>query len=369
MNTNKIRCPSCGTEIPLADAVSHQISEELKQKWASEKKQLLQEERARLKAELSGEVSELKDRLAEQDKRLIDARNNELKTLKLQMQLEDERQKMELEVARKIAAERRKIQEEAEEAAAQRQQLAVADRDKTISDLKAQVVTMGQQLEQRSQQHQGEVLEVELEDCLRAAFPQDEIEPIGQGKNGADILQTVRTSDGKVCGKILWETKRTRRWNEGWLQKLKQDQRTSGADFGVLLSIVLPDGMKHFEEREGLWVTSFGCATPLAAALRFALVQVTRVKSLGTDRRNKADVLYHHICSLEFRQTVETLIETFQSMQAQLEQEKTAVQRLWSKREQHLSSIAARTAELFGAMQGIVGESVLPTPQRLQLVA
>ena len=135
----------------------------------------------------------------------------------------------------------------------------------------------------------------------------------------------------------------------------------------MLLTIVLPDGVKHFAEHEGLWITSFDCAASLAGALRCALHQIARTNSLVVDRRKKADVLYQHICSLEFRQTVEPMIERFQSMQAQLEQEKAAVQRIWSKREQHLSSIKLHIAELFGGVQGIVGESALPTPAQLQL--
>ena len=367
MNTDRIICPNCKTEIPLSQAVWHQISGELKQKWANEKKQLLEEERARLKTEVSEEVADLRERLEQQDKMLAAARSNELKLLRLQSELEDKRQNLELEIARKIAAERSKVQKEAEETAAEKQQLKIADRERTISDLRAQLVTLQQRLEQQSQQHQGEVLELELEDCLRAAFPHDDIEPVSQGKNGADLLQTIKTSAGKVCGKILWETKRTKRWNSAWLEKLKNDQRAAGADFGVLLSIVLPDGMKHFAEHEGLWITSLDCATPLAQALRCALHQIARTNSLVVDRRKKAEVLYQHICSLEFRQTVEAMIQRFQSMRAQLEQEKAAIQRTWSKREQHLSSITLHIAELFGGMQGIVGESALPTPAQLQL--
>src|SRR6266545_5451587 len=181
MNTDNIICPNCKTEIPLSQAVWHQISGELKQKWASEKKHLLERERARLKSELSGEVAGLKERVKEQTKKLEAARTNELKVLKLKTELEEKRQKLELEVARKIAAERSKIQKEAEETAAEKQQLKIADREKTISDLKAQLATLQQRLEQQSQQHQGEVLERQLEDCLRAAFPHDDIEPISQG--------------------------------------------------------------------------------------------------------------------------------------------------------------------------------------------
>ncbi len=316
MNTGTITCPNCKTEIQLSQAVSQQLFEDFKQKWAIEKKQLVERERARLKAELSEEVVDLKERLEQQDNKLAAARSNELKLLRLQSELEDKRQNLDLEVARKIAADRSRIQKEAEKTAAEKQQLKIADRERTISDLQAQLAMLQQRLERQSQQHQGEVLELQLEDCLHAAFPHDDIEPVTQGKNGADILQTIKTTAGKVCGKILWETKRTKRWNSAWLEKLKNDQRAAGADFGVLLSIVLPDGMKHFAEHEGLWVTSFDCATPLAGALRCALHQIARANSLIVDRRKKADVLYQHICSLEFRQTVEAMIQRFQSMRA-----------------------------------------------------
>src|SRR6266496_5651205 len=142
MNTDMVICPNCKTEIPLSQAVSQQFSEEFKQKWAIEKKQLVEKERARLKAQLSEKVADLKERLKEQDKKLAAARSNELKVLKLQRELEEQRQGLELEVARKIAAERSIIQKEAEETAAEKQQLKVADRDRTISDLKAQLAML-----------------------------------------------------------------------------------------------------------------------------------------------------------------------------------------------------------------------------------
>ncbi len=160
MNTDTIICPNCKTEIPLSQAVSQQLSEEFKQKWATEKKQLLEMERAQLKAELSEEVAELKERLEEQKGKVAAARANELKVLRLQRELEDQRQNLELEVAQKIAAERSKIQKQAGETAAEKQQLKIADRERTISDLRAQLAMLQQRLEQQSQQHQGEVLEV-----------------------------------------------------------------------------------------------------------------------------------------------------------------------------------------------------------------
>jgi Uncharacterized protein conserved in bacteria (DUF2130) len=82
--------------------------------------------------------------------------------------------------------------------------------------------------EQGSKQTQGEALELELESLLRSRFARDLIEPVTKGEFGGDVLHRVLGATGRVCGTIIWESKRTKTWNDNWLTKLWDDRRPRG---------------------------------------------------------------------------------------------------------------------------------------------
>ena len=251
---------------------------------------------------------------------------------------------MDLEAARKIDAERQKIQNEASKRAEERYQLKLAEKEKQIQDAKKANDELKRKLEQGSQQAQGEVLELQLEELLRGAFQLDQVEAVPKGMNGADIVQKVFTRSGQHCGTIVWESKRTKSWSAGWLPKLKDDQRRLKAEIAVLVSEALPKDCTTFTNVSGIWISNPQCTIGLATALRFQLLQVAATRAAAVGAKQKSELLYEYAASTQFRHRVESVAEAFISMLRGLQEEKRATHRLWAKREKQIEQVISNTA-------------------------
>jgi hypothetical protein len=235
-----------------------------------------------------------------------------------------------------------------------------------ITDLKQELTEVKRRLEQASQQAQGEVIELELEHNLSAAFPDDKIEAIAHGKLGADIIQWVMSPNGQQCGKIVWESKNTRNWSKAWIAKLKSDQRKEKAEIAVLVSSALPKNFKsHFGQMSGVWVSDFTVAIGLATALRLNLIDVARVKMVDRNKPQNMEILYRYLMSTEFRQRVEAIVEAFVAMRNDLHNEKQAAERNWAKREKHLELVLQNVSGMVGDIQAIT--PAFPNIKRLEL--
>lgn len=215
-------------------------------------------------------------------------------------------------------------------------------------------------------QTQGEVLELDLESLLKSQFPVDEIEPVPKGIKGADIVQRVHDRGGRFCGTIIWESKHTKAWNDGWLSKLKDDQREVKAEIAVLVTETMPKGIERFSQVGGVWVTSYVLSIALASVLRTSLIDLAQLKSSLVGKSEKMEVLYNYLSGSEFRQRIEAIVESFQSMKEDLEQEKRATVKMWAKREKQIERVVTNTAGMYGDMEGIIGTS-LPHIRSLEL--
>jgi hypothetical protein len=199
-------------------------------------------------------------------------------------------------------------------------------------------------LEQGSQQTQGEVLELQIEETLKREFPGDEIKEVPKGRLGADLVQTVHSRTGEVCGTIVWELKRTKVWNNEWIQKLKNDQREIKAEIAVLISEVLPPDFKVFGLRESIWVGSFPSVIGLASLLRKSLLDLALVKSASVGKKEKMEIMWEYLTSTEFKQRMEAIIEVFTSMREDIEKEKMWFKKKWEKQEGSIRRVIDNTA-------------------------
>jgi hypothetical protein len=409
MNSFTILCPNCKSEIPLSEAVTHQVHEQLeagfKQRQAALQKSLAEREKALAKQQttidqarldldnqvaqkiaaersklsatalaeaklnLGVEMQDLRDRLAERQKQLQEAQKTELQLRNRESALQSRAEALELEVARKLNDERAKIRDQAREAASEEHGLKLAEKDKLISEMQKQISSLKQKADQGSQQLQGEVLELDLEAQLRAAFPHDLIEPVSKGVKGADILHRVRTNTGQECGSIVWEAKRTKAWSNNWPGKLKEDQRAVKAELAVMVSIVLPEGTRNFGMVDGVWVCTSCCMLALAAALRQGLVGAGMARLAETGKQGKMEDLYQYLCSTEFRQHIEGMVESFVGLERDLAKERRAMDKIWASRQKQISRALSHTALLYGSIQGIAGGNILPELKQLQLEA
>lgn len=307
---------------------------------------------------------DLRERLAEQNDRINEFKAEEKKLRKRQRELEAKAKDLELEVDRRLDAERGQIEKKVAEKIIEEHRLRDAEKDKHIEDLRTQIGELERKAQSKSQQTRGEAAELTLEGDLRSAFPLDQILQVKKGARGADLLQKVCNSASQVCGIILWESKNTARWNDSWIPKLKSDVIAARADVGVLASVALPDLVSTFGVLEGLWVTSFQCAVGLATALRVGLLETANARRAAQGQNEKAELLVGYLSSPQFRKRVEAVIECFTDLRDDLNREKQAVQQLWAKREKQIERAAFNIANMYGEMRGIVG----PTLPRIRVL-
>jgi hypothetical protein len=381
--SNSITCPKCKCEIEVAEVLAAQLrvelrgefeaekrkqEAELQAKWDAERKQLSAEAERKAAARVAVDVQDMQSQLAEAKAPLKTSQQTELELRKQRQALEAEKEAFELTLNRTLDEERSKIKDKAKQEAVEERRLKDAEKDKLISDLGTQVEDLKRKLEQGSQQTQGEVLEIQIETVLQRQFPHDTITPVPKGVHGGDALQTVHDANGGDCGSILWESKRTKSWSDGWLPKLRNDQRTAKAQFAILVSMEMPKGTSTFNCIDNVWVTSWPCAIGLAIALRSGLIELAAAKRSLDGKQDKMELLYNYLSGPEFRHRVEGIVEAFVTLRNDLEAEKRALQRIWAKREKQLDQAVTNTVGMYGDLGGIIGGS-LPRIESLELPA
>lgn len=406
MQDQTITCPCCGKEILLTETLSHQIKEELQkefelkarereselarreksladeikkiedakkaidqqvsQKLQAEKEKVKQEARKEVEETIRVELKDLQEQNSEKERKLAEAQKVELDFRRKIRELEELRKNQELEITRRLDEERKLIFEKAKKEAGEENRLKLLEKEKQLEDTKKALDEAKRKAHQGSMQTQGEVLELDLESLLKSQFPVDKIEPVPKGIKGADIVQRVHDRGGRFCGTIIWESKHTKAWNDGWLSKLKDDQREVKAEIAVLVTETMPKGIERFSQVGGIWVTSYVLSIALASVLRTSLIDLAQLKSSLVGKSEKMEVLYNYLSGSEFRQRIEAIVESFQSMKEDLEQEKRAMVKMWAKREKQIERVVTNTVGMYGDMEGIIGTS-LPHIRSLEL--
>jgi hypothetical protein len=340
MADTAIACPSCGKKIPLTRALRGEIERELRDEYESR----LNDERARVEKE---------------------ARRVELDMLKRERALERDRADLDITIERTLAGERGRLVQDAGERVAEQHRLKDAEKDRQLADMRRQIEDLKRRADQGSQQLQGEAGEEQLESTLRGAFPADAITGIAQGVRGADLHQVVLDQRGIKRGSILWECKNARNWSEGWIAKLKADQRALHADVAVLVTAALPKDCRRFAMIDGVLVTDFACAAALAAVVRANLLELAHARNAAIQQHGALELLHRYLSGLEFRQRVEAIVEAFTAMRADLDQERRAAERAWARRAKQIDAVTLNVAGFYGDLQGLV--PALPAIGLLQL--
>ena len=345
----------------LDEQVTDQVATQLK----AERARVVAEESKKAKqaaaTELEGktrELAELQDVLKSRDEKLAEAQRAQAELIKKQRELDDARRELELTVEKRVQDGLTVVRTQAKKEAEDEQKLKVMEKEQTITAMQKQIEDLKRRAEQGSQQLQGEVQELELENLLRAKFPFDTIEPVPKGEFGGDVLHRVVSQGGQPCGTMLWEFKRTKNWSDGWLAKLRDDQRTAKAEVAILVSQALPKGVETFEVVDGVWVTHPRAALPVATILRHTLLQVSMARQVSEGQQTKTEMVYQYLTGPRFRQRVEAIVEAFSSMQEDLDKERKAIMKQWAKREEQIERVMGATVGMYGDLQGIAGKSL-----------
>lgn len=372
MDPTLIACPKCGHELAVSEVLRQRLQAEAEARFAADFERRLheavQEAEARGRKGLGLELQDLQAQLAEQQRKAQVAEQQELALRKRARELEERQQHLDLELERRLATERARIEQALRAQLDEAQALRLREKEKQIEDLRQALEEARRKSQQGSQERQGEVLELDIETALAERFPHDEIRPVPKGMRGADLIHEVRTRTGEGCGSIVWETKNTKHFQPAWIDKLKQDQRGAGASIAVLVSVALPDGMREFGPIDGVWVASLRAWPALAVALREQLLQVAFARAASEGKSEKMELLYRYLAGDEFRHRVETIVEAFSTMQEQLQRERRAMERLWREREKQIERIVISTAGLYGDVRGLIGAG-MPEIKALTLEA
>ncbi len=341
-------------------AIETQISQQVAERLTAQRADIAKEEAARAKASVHSELAqrdaqlmELKQARESDTLKLEASLKAEAEARRLKREFEDKLREADAELQRRLDTELSKVRDSARAAADDAARLNIAEKDKIIADMRRQVDDLKRKAEQGSQQLQGEVLELEVEHLLRTRFPNDTIQPVPKGVHGGDTLHRVVSPAGLACGVILWETKRTQNWSQGWLGKLRDDQRNAKADIAVIVSAALPKGVIHFDCLDGVWITSPACAIPVALALRQALIDVSAARQTGDNQQTKMELVYRYLTGPRFGHRIQAIVEKFTDMNDDLDKERKFMQRAWAKRQAQIDAVIEATAGMYGDLQGI----------------
>ena len=398
MSEPTITCPNCRSDIKLTESLAAPLIEQaLSQKDADiakrerdieARREALEKDKAALQAEVADRVAaertkiaaeearkakllaaadlterdkkltELQEVLRERDLKLADAQKAQAELLRKQRELDDAKREMDLTIEKRVQQSLGDVRLKAKQEAEDTLKLKILESNEKIASMQRKIEELKRKAEQGSQQLQGEALELELENLLRTKFPRDIVEPVPKGEYGGDVLQRVMGPLDQACGTILWESKRTKNWSDGWLAKLRGDQRAAKAELALLVSNALPADVESFDLIDGVWVSNARCAVPLAIALRQSLVELQASRDSRQGQETKMEMVYDYLTGPRFRHRVEAIVEKFNDMQADLDRERKWLTKQWAKREQQIRIVVEATAGMYGDVQGIAGQAL-----------
>ena len=394
-----ITCPNCNHQFEPGDSIRDEIEKELRGKmmdWQKKKddefrqkelvlqeqlqakdqesRKQLEQEKKKLQEELhesirksvsldfENQLQVLQKNAIDTEEKLKDARKKELEFLQKEQALKIKEEELQLTVQRQLLEEREKLKEQLQKEETERQglkdqeyQLRVKELEKQLDDQKKLAEEMRRKSEQGSMQLQGEVQELMLEELLQATFPFDKIEEVGKGVRGADCIQVVRNQFGSETGKIIYESKRTKDFSSDWIEKLKSDMRTLGADVAVIVTQAFPKDMDLFGEKEGVYICSFAEVKSVALVLRNAILKVYDAKKSQDNKGDKMVMLYDYLIGSEFSEQWKAIREGFMSMKLSIQRERDAMEKLWKAREKQLEKVLLNAAHIKGSIEGIAG--------------
>ena len=410
---NDIKCPNCGHVFDVENVLAADIEQKFQQQYQEklkeslvkveedkkkleteqllfeEKKkqenelfaQKLQKEKQKMEVEIQeqlrksitsdyeNKVKMLESNNADTQEKLKEARKKELEFLQKEQELKNKEDYLEITLQKKLQEERITISEQVRTQEAEKNslketdfQLKLKEKEHQLEEQKKLIDEMKRRAEQSSMQRQGEVQELLLEEILKETFPFDVIEEVGKGVEGADCIQVVRNSSGIECGKIIYESKRTKTWNHSWVDKLKTDMRSRGADIAILVTQSFPKDMERFGERDGIWVCNFTEVRSVSHLLRASILKIYEIQKREENKGDKMQLLYNYLTGNEFKGQVEAIVEGFMAMKQGIMKERIQMEKMWKEREKQLEKVLISTSGMYGSVKGIAGASIGDIP-------
>ena len=394
-----VKCPHCGNKFTPEDAIGHDIRMQLEKEF-EQKLSLNARKVAETIRREESEKFRVHVQMLEEDRKAKSARLKELEALAVnvtqkEIELKSREEQLEIELKKRLIERERLMKEQIEKYAHEKAEISLRERELTLKreqeslalamqkrlqeaaehireeerfrqaelqkklDDQAKLINeMKRKAEQGSMQLQGEVQELAIEDYLESAFPRDVIEEVSKGKRGGDCVHIVKDNYERICGRILYESKRTKHFSNEWTSKLKDDMRLKQADIGVIVTDALPEGMTRFGERDGVWICTFSEFKALAYLFRHNLSRIGEIVASQENKGEKMNMIYAYVTGNEFKQKLEAAFESYHDMQEDLMKEKTVMMSQWAKREKRLLKAMENLVCLYGDVRGIAGGAV-----------
>ncbi|HEX5555706.1 MAG TPA: DUF2130 domain-containing protein [Chitinophagaceae bacterium] len=400
--STQITCPHCHSPFALEDVLTEDVEKSLKQQYEErfrestaklqqersalllqqkafeekkqrenelfsqrlekEKQKMHQEVQEQIRKSVAGDyenrVKIMEQTLKDNEEKLKLARDGEMRILQLQKLLKDQKEEMDFQLQKKLMETQKEIEEQASKRAQETHELKLKEKEHQIEQMKKLIEEMKRKSDQTSMQLQGEVQELALEEILRVTFPYDAITEIGKGVRGADAIQVVKNHLGQPCGSIIYESKRTQAFSDGWIEKLKTDMRNTGADIAIIVTQVMPRDMERFGQKSGVWVCNFHEAVNLAHVLRDGLIKIHQAMKSQENKGEKMQMLYDFLTGNEFHQQVEAIVEGFMQMKNGIIKERMQMEKIWKEREKQLEKVILNTTHMYGSVKGIAGSAI-----------
>ncbi|MEO0231316.1 MAG: DUF2130 domain-containing protein [candidate division WOR-3 bacterium] len=363
---NIIVCPKCGTKIDVNEVLYEQIEREIKIKYDDEfkkkieieKEKIEKEAREKIENEMAEYIKELKKEIMEKTEKIKDYYKLQAEYEKIKREKEELKERIifekEKEFSQRISEEREKLKKELEE----KFYFELKEKEKTIEDLKKELKEAQEKAEKVSIGLKGEIQEIEIEKFLKIEYPFDEIKRVRKGEFGADVIQIVKNEKGVKCGKIYYESKRTKNFDNKWIAKLKEDNLNLNADFLVIVTETMPKESDRFFYKDGVWICNFFELKPLSFILRYFLIEMSYLKISREDKETKMAMLYDYLTGNEFKNQFGAFIDGFTKLYKGYIEERKRMQSIWAEREKDLQKILDNLMRFYGSIKAIAGEKI-----------
>jgi len=342
------------------EKIEKKISKEYKTKVEKEISFIRKRAEIEAKKKMEQQILFMQKELKDYKEKSRELNRTKIEIERLKREKEDIYRKVSLEKERELTKKLREEQEKIKKEVEDSQNLKIKEREKIIDDLRKELENLKRKTEQSSQQLQGEIQELEIKRLLENLYPEDDIIEIKKGQTGADIIHIVRDEIGKECGKILYESKRTKKFSDKWIQKLRDDNIKENANVIVLITESMPPDIPNFHQRDGVWVCPFKDIKPFSLLLRYSIIEIDKMKEINKGRESKMELIYNYLTSQEFRSSFESIIEGFKMLKENHEKEKNRMELIWKEREKQLERILRNAIQFYGSIKGIVGSSIPP---------
>lgn len=399
MNENtQINCPKCGHAFNVEDVLAQQIEEKYKTQLNLQiseieaafrkkelniqalEKQLKQKEneieqqiQLKVKTESARKEREIKAQLTldyeeqinllseenERGKKQVQLLNRtKIENEQLKRRLDEQKDAIEAEFEKKMTEQLKEETANIKKKESERNELKLREKEEVINSMKEQMEEMKRRAEQGSMQLQGEVQELVIEETLKEMFPNDYITEVSKGMRGADAVHIVKNNRMVECGKIIYESKRTKRFSDDWIEKLKADALAANANISIIVTEAMPDGMEKIGFQDGVWICSFNDFKSIIIVLRESLIKIQEVYNAQSNKGDKMQMLYDYLTGNEFRMQIKAIEDGFKNLKLGYEREKNAMQKIWKEREKQLEGILINTNHFIGSIQGIAGSTI-----------